>query len=147
MNRWFQITSLLLMSILCLSGYAQTRPSTKSSPPPPPPSPQPLKAPLTFGLEDGTPIRLRINSTISSADAKVGDTVDFEVLEDVKFGETVIIQRGAIALATVTEAVPKRRLARGGKLNVNIDTVRLVSGEKAALRAVKEVSGDGHTGA
>ena len=38
-------------------------------------------------------------------------------------------------------------MARGGKLDINIDSVRLVSGEKAALRAVKEVKGGGHTGA
>jgi PEGA domain len=73
--------------------------------------------------------------------------VDFEVLEDVKFGETIMVPRGGIAWATVTEAQPKRRMARGGKLNVNIDAVRLVSGEKAALRAVKELKGGGHTGA
>ena len=38
-------------------------------------------------------------------------------------------------------------MTRGGKLNVNIDSVRLVSGEKAPLRAVKELKGGGHTGA
>jgi hypothetical protein len=37
-------------------------------------------------------------------------------------------------------------MARGGKLDVNIDDVRLADGEKAALRAVKEVKGGGHTG-
>jgi PEGA domain-containing protein len=36
---------------------------------------------------------------------------------------------------------------RGGKLDMNIDSVRLVDGEKVALRAVKEVKGGGHTGA
>src|SRR5437762_5018565 len=30
---------------------------------------------------DGTPVRIRINQTISSADAKVGQTVDFEILD------------------------------------------------------------------
>src|SRR5205814_1537942 len=50
-------------------------------------------------------------------------------------------------LLHVTEAESKRRMARGGKLNVNIDSVRLLTGEKAALRAVKEVKGGGHTGA
>ncbi|HEU0185852.1 MAG TPA: PEGA domain-containing protein [Blastocatellia bacterium] len=145
MNRLFQIMSLLLISILGVTGYAQTQPSTQPSSVEPPP--QKTKAALGFGLEDGTPIKLRITRTISSADAKVGERVDFEVLEDVKVGETVIVPRGGIALATITEAEPKRRLARGGKLNVNIDSVRLASGEKAALRAVKEVSGGGHTGA
>jgi hypothetical protein len=38
-------------------------------------------------------------------------------------------------------------MARGGKLNVNIDDVRLSDGEKAPLRAVKEAKGGGHTGA
>jgi hypothetical protein len=145
MNRLFQITSLLLISIGGVPSYAQTQPSTQS--PPPAPANQTPKAPIAFGLEDGTPVKLRINRTISSADAKTGETVDFEVLEDVNFGETIIIPRGGIAWATVTEAQPKRRMARGGKLNVNIDAVRLVSGEKAALRAVKELKGGGHTGA
>ncbi|MGA7365533.1 MAG: PEGA domain-containing protein, partial [Candidatus Sulfotelmatobacter sp.] len=44
------------------------------------------------------------------------------------------------------EAQAKRRMARGGKLDINIDYVKLVSGEKAALRAVKDVKGGGHTG-
>jgi hypothetical protein len=46
----------------------------------------------------------------------------------------------------VTEAQAKRRMARGGKLDINIDYVKLVSGEKAVLRAVKDVKGGGHTG-
>jgi hypothetical protein len=38
-------------------------------------------------------------------------------------------------------------MARGGKLDVNIDDVRLADGERVALRAVREVKGGGHTGA
>ena len=38
-------------------------------------------------------------------------------------------------------------MACGGKLDINIDYVKLVSSEKAALRAVKDMSGGGHTGA
>ena len=111
-----------------------------------PPAQTPKPA-IGFGLEDGTPIKLRISRNLSSADAQVGETVDFEVLEDTKVGEVIVIPRGGIAWGTVTEAQPKRRLGRAGKLNVNIDSVRLTDGEKAALRAVKEVKGGGHTGA
>jgi hypothetical protein len=68
------------------------------------------------------------------------------VLEETKIGEVVVIPRGGIAWGTVTEAQEKRRMGRAGKLNVNIDSVRLVSGEKAALRAIKEVKGSGNTG-
>jgi hypothetical protein len=106
-----------------------------------------LKQPLEFGLEDGTPVRLRITRNLSSADATTGEKVDFEVLDDVKVKDVIIIPRGGIAWGTVTEAQPKRRMARGGKLDVNIDDVRLADGERAPLRAVKEAKGGGHTGA
>jgi len=100
-----------------------------------------------FVLEDGTPVKMRINRTISSADAHLGDTVDFEVLQDISVNGTLVIPKGGLAFATVTQAQPKRRMARGGKLDINIDYVKLVSSEKAALRAVKDLSGGGHTGA
>jgi hypothetical protein len=38
-------------------------------------------------------------------------------------------------------------MGRAGKLDINIDYVRLADGEKAALRAVQNVKGGGHTGA
>lgn len=37
----------------------------------------------TMVLNDGTPLKLRLNRNVSSADAKEGESVDFEVLEDV----------------------------------------------------------------
>lgn len=100
-----------------------------------------------FVLEDGTPVKMRINRTVSSGDAHVGDTVDFEVLEDVSLNGTLVIPKGGLGFATVTEAQAKRRMARGGKLDINIDYVKLVDGDKAALRAVKDLKGGGHTGA
>jgi hypothetical protein len=116
----------------------------------PTPAEQPLQTNFTsargFVLEEGTPVRLRINRTVSSADAHTGDTVDFEILDDITVNGTLVIPKGGLAFATVTEAQPKRRMARGGKLDMNIDYVKLVSGEKAALRAVKDLKGGGHTG-
>jgi hypothetical protein len=98
-------------------------------------------------LEDGTPIKLRFSQTVSSADAHVDDRVQFEVLEEIKISNVVIVPKGGIAWGTVTEAQPKRRMARGGKLEIVMDSVRLADGEKAALRATKGGSGGGHTGA
>ena len=70
--------------------------------------------------------------------------MDFEVLEDIKVGNVVVVERGAMVIATVTEAHPKQRMGRAGKLHMNIDYVRLVSGEKVPLRAVKGGSGGNH---
>lgn len=44
-------------------------------------------------------------------------------------------------------AEPKRSMGQAGKLDVNIDSVRLADGEKAALSATKSEKGGGHTGA
>jgi hypothetical protein len=98
-------------------------------------------------LHDGTPIRMRLGQNLSSGDAKVGESVDFEVLDELVVDGTLLIPRGGVASATVTEAQSKGRMARGGKLDVNIDFVRLANGEKVALRAVKESKGGGYTGA
>src|SRR6267143_6317075 len=105
------------------------------------------KSPLAFELAEDTPVKIKLARTMSSADAKAGEKVDFEVLEDVKIGDVIVIQHGAMAIGTVTEAHPKRRMGRAGKLNINIDYVQLVSGEKVPLRAVKGGSGGNHTGA
>ena len=147
---------LLISSLLLISAFAagQANPTSTSSAPAAQ-SPAPEQTPAStnytsakgFVLEDGTPVKLRINRTISSADAHVGDTVDFEVLEDVSLNGTLVIPKGGLAFATVTEAQAKRRMARGGKLDINIDYVKLVSSDKAALRAVKDMKGGGHTGA
>src|SRR5437660_11729104 len=125
---------------------ANTSPQPAAAPVAPAQTQTTVKTPKGFVLEDGTPVRLKTGRSISSADAHVGDTLDFEVLEDVRVAELLVIPKGGIAFATVTEAQSKRRMARGGKLNVNIDSVRLITHEKAALRAVKEVKGGGHTG-
>jgi hypothetical protein len=77
----------------------------------------------------------------------VGDTVDFEVLQAISVNGTPVISKGGFAFGTVTEAQPKRRMARGGKLEINIDYVKLLDSEKAALRAVNGGKGGGHVGA
>lgn len=102
---------------------------------------------LAFGLAEDTPVRLKLARNMSSKDAKVNDKVDFEVVDDVKVGDTIVIQRGGMAIATVTEAKPRRRLGRSGKLNMNIDYVQLVTGDKVSLRAVKGGSGGTRTAA
>ena len=129
------IASCLVLSSSALSQQPAAPQDPKAAPAQ---SPAPAaKLPLVFGLAEDTPIRIKLARTMSSKDAKVDDRVDFEVFDDVKIGDVVVIERGSMAIATVTEAHPKRRLGRAGKLKMNIDYVRLASGEKVPLRAVK----------
>jgi len=98
-------------------------------------------------LLDGTPVKLRLSQTISSADAKVGQEIPFEVVEEVKVEDAIVLPKGAVAIATVTEADHKKSMGRAGKLNISISYARLTDQEKVALRAVKDSKGGGHVGA
>ena len=129
--------------------------------PPPPPAVPPASKPVptieytttgsprgsTLLIQDGTPVRMRLAQNLSSASAQVGDSVSFEVLDDVTVGNAVIVAGGAIALATVTASQEKRSMGRAGRLDVTLDYVRTVSGEKVRLRGVQDTKGGGHTGA
>jgi hypothetical protein len=115
-------------------------------------TPTPVQAahvgpPPAHTLLDGTPIKLRLSQSISSADAKVGQEVPFEVVEEVKVDDVVVLPKGSSAIANVTEAEHKKSMGRAGKLNVAITYARLTDNEKIALRAVKEAKGGGHVGA
>ena len=100
-----------------------------------------------FLLQDGTPVHLVLSENLSSADAVTGQTVEFEVVDDVVVDGLLVIPHGSTAWATVTDAEHKKRMGRAGKLDLNIDKVRLADGQKVLLRAVKDARGGTHTGA
>jgi hypothetical protein len=101
--------------------------------------------PGQFILQDATPVKLRLTRNMSSEDAHVGDSVDFETLEDVAANGIVVVPKGSVAIGSVTEAQPKRRMGRAGKLEIVLDYVRLADTEKAPVRAVKDAKGGSHT--
>jgi hypothetical protein len=105
----------------------------------PPPAPQPR-----FVLEDGTPVKLVLNETISSANQHKGNLVIFAVAEDVKIGDVIVIPKGANAWATITIARPKGKIGRAGKIELSVDKVRLADGEKVVLSDIEGGDGDSH---
>ncbi len=129
------------------SGPVTAVPPQPSQPAQPPQSAQPSKPPQPHTLMDGTPIKLRLSQTMSSSNAQVNQEVPFEVVEDVKVDDVVVLPKGATAIGVVTEAHPKRSMGRGGLLNISISYARLADQEKAALRATQDEKGGGHVGA
>jgi hypothetical protein len=98
-------------------------------------------SPSDFTLRNGTPIRLTLGKTISSATARVGDVVELKVVEGVTVDGLLVIPEGAVATGLVRDAEPKKRMGRGGKLALSINFVRLRDDEKAAVRSFQESSG------
>ena len=109
--------------------------------------PQPQRPPQPHTLMDGTPVKLRLSETISSASAKVGQEIPFEVVEDVKVDEVVVLPKGSTAIGTVTDCNAKKNMGRAGKLDISISYARLADQEKIALRAMQDNKGGGHVGA
>lgn len=104
-------------------------------------------SPLEVVLRDGTPVRLRLARTLSSAHANSGDEIDFDVMDDITITGKTIIPRFTKAIGVITEAEHKKWAGRGGKLNFALGYLRLEDGTKVALRAESDNRGGGHVGA
>lgn len=98
-------------------------------------------------LEEGTEIRLRLMESITSATAKAGQTINFEVLDNVIVNDVIVVAEGASAWGTIVEAHGKKSLGRGGKLNFRLDYVKAVDGSRVPLRATSNNKGGGKKGA
>ena len=97
-------------------------------------------SPSEITLRNGTPIHLKLGKTISSATAHVGDIVDLTVVEEVLVDGISVIPAGSTAIGLVSEAEPKKRMGRAGKLAFSVNFVRLKDDEKAAVRSFQETT-------
>ncbi len=55
-------------------------------------------------LLDGTPVHLRLLGAVTSDNARVGQTLDFVVVSDVRVGEQIVIRKGTAAFGRITDA-------------------------------------------
>ena len=109
---------------------AQTANSARAGAAPQAPAP-----PQEIILPNQTAVHLKLGRTLSSATAHVGEEVNFEVAQDVIVRGVTLIAKGAPAIGAVTEAEPKKRMGKAGKLDVSVTSVVLANNEKIALRS------------
>ena len=102
-------------------------------------------APVALALHDGAPIRLRLARDLTFTNVKPGEMADFEILDDLRIDGLLVIAHGVRVSASISEAEPKTRMGRGGKLGVNLDSIPLLNGAKVAIRAAKESQAPGTT--
>src|SRR6266403_2166 len=92
--------------------------------------------PDTLALPDGTPIPIKVVNGFSSADAKVGDVIQFAVAFEVREGGVVVIpQRTGFAGKDVSLSRPPRG-ARNGQVKVAFNPLTLPTGETATVRPI-----------
>jgi hypothetical protein len=96
-------------------------------------------------VPDGTDVRLRLLTAVSSATAQAGDPIRFAVLDAVRAGGVMVIDKGATALGRVSDVRPGGALGRAGSLSFSIDTVTAVDGTPIPLRFDRDVRGASKT--
>ena len=97
-------------------------------------------------VRDSTPVALKFAADLSSKTAHEGDPVEFLLDEDIKVGETVVVAKGAHAVATVSSAKKAGMLGKPGELNVQLQYL-VVGSNHVHLRGTKGREGESKTGA
>ena len=109
-------------------------------------APAPVHAAVpVFALLNDTPVHVKLTKSLSSATARVGDPVEFEILEDVLVEGVPVLIRGSLASGAIAVVEPKKHFGHSGRLAFSITSVRLADGEKATVRCYQEVSGSPNT--
>lgn len=97
-------------------------------------------------LKESTSVSLKFANDLTSKTANIGDPVELVLDEDLRVGDTIVVQKGAHALATVTDAKKAGMLGKGGELSVQLQY--LVAGDNhVRVRGTKGREGENKTGA
>jgi hypothetical protein len=123
------IVLTVLASVLSVASGAQTavplQPSAENN------------NPIEVVLADGTPVKLRMGSKAASGGARVGESLELEVAEDVRVADVVVIARGNVAVCEVTGL--HASVGNAGRYDINLRSVMMSDGEMVAVRAAKNL--------
>ena len=94
-------------------------------------------------LKDGTPVKLKLKRGVYSQYAKIDDEVDYLVDEEVVVEYKIVVPEGTIVKGKVITAEHKRRMGRGGKIDISADSVQLSNSQSIPLRVLQQARGGG----
>lgn len=98
-------------------------------------APAPKPEPVVKTLVTGTDIAVELQDAASSKTNQVGDTLHARVTKDVAIDGLVAIPQGAVAVGTVTEAVPVKKIGGAASLGVRFDKLQLPDGKEIVIEA------------
>lgn len=80
-------------------------------------------------LQDGTDIPVRLAENVNGNINMTGETVYFQVTEDVVVDQQTVIRSGTFVKGAVNEAVGRKSLGKGGKLSLVPKSLKTESGD------------------
>jgi|TARA_B100001971_G_C18221778_1_gene557682 hypothetical protein len=93
-------------------------------------------------LKSGTNIRVRLSQTLNSKTAQTGSLVMLSVVDAVKVDGVVVIEAGAQAEGTVSNAKKAGLIGTPGAIGITVNTVQAVDGTKVAVMATAVRDGE-----
>jgi hypothetical protein len=143
--KWFGLA--VAVFVLQISTHAQTPAPDATATPAAAPAPvaaAPAVAPFT--LKEGTEVPLVFAEDLNSKTAVDDDKVNMTLAEDIKVGDVVVVRKGAVALATVTNAHKSGMLGKPGELSIRLEYLK-TDDRRIRLRGSKGKEGEGKVGA
>jgi hypothetical protein len=103
-----------------------------------------VSGPLTkeVAVDDGTSVEIELLTVASSEVMKVGDVVDFKVVQSVEFKGVTIIEKGSVAKGHITEARKAGFWGRAGKLEWVMQYAVGIDNSRIPLRFTQRTVGD-----
>jgi hypothetical protein len=92
----------------------------------------------TLVVPDGTPLRISVVNGFSSESARVGDTIDFSVMFEVRADGVVVIPQRTTFTGKVMSVDRPRRGDRGGNVKIAFEKLSLPTGEITTVRSVSK---------
>lgn len=137
----------IVLMFVAFSSAQKTKPSPSTPLPATPELKQPVKtqspstpvasAPASTAatLPVGTPVRIKLETALSTSSTVAGDTFSGRVLEDVKLNQKVILPVGATLQGQVVRVSEPRRIKGKPMIQLLPQVVILPNGEKYAINA------------
>ena len=83
----------------------------------------------------GTDVRLSFDDAVTSKTAKIGDKINFHVVDDVVIDGQVLIKKGTAATGVVTEVAKGRRFGVNARLKIRLEPVAGADGTMVPIAA------------
>ena len=98
--------------------------------------------PEVVTLKGGTNIRVRINQTLSSANAQQGALIMLTVLDAIIVKGVVVVESGAQAEGSVVVSKKAGMIGQKGSIGITVNTVKAVDGTNIPVTAVTSRDGE-----
>ena len=101
----------------------------------------------TASIPQGTPVTLRLKQAVTSRKSKRGDYFDFELVNDIRSGTSIVVPAGTLGVGQVVHSAPKGFGGSAGELIIAARYLTTATGRLALRKTRFSVAGSDNAGA